>query len=315
MTSKLTTIALMITDRCNHNCYHCFRKSKSESVNFDISLINQLINRLDNRKVESVRLTGGEPFIIKDLHHIIEKLSNKDIDSSIITNGTLLSQEQIIKMANAGLNYIGFTIHSLKNENHDKLTSNKGSLKRLLKAIYLAAEIGLPIALYLPVSIYNCFEIYNLIEFAFNLPIIKLRILSLSPFGNARYLATLPDTKWFDIVNKIKRLKLDPTIPLYIQNIVQNNPNGDGCTIEPLKFINCDVNGYLYSCCILCSHSKFSIGNISELISEDWNYALNNIARRNQFLYDNKRYGELPCTEIGNFNKRRIYCPLQSERL
>lgn len=88
-------VRLAVTDRCNLRCFYCMPE---EGIPFaprrDIlsyEEMERLLHVLADMGVNKVRLTGGEPFVRRDLMLFIEKIAALDAIKTIAitTNGTL----------------------------------------------------------------------------------------------------------------------------------------------------------------------------------------------------------------------------------
>lgn len=96
-------VVVYITKNCNLNCKYCLQSYK-EPVNMSFATAKEIVKReiLNahnlNRKME-LRLMGGEPFmnfgLIKKLcEWVWSEYSSEDINVSIRTNGTLMSEDK-----------------------------------------------------------------------------------------------------------------------------------------------------------------------------------------------------------------------------
>ena len=64
-------IMLQITERCNLKCAHCFVDSESTGNEIPFEHIrNSIIPELIKNQVVKITLTGGEPFVHKDIEKI-----------------------------------------------------------------------------------------------------------------------------------------------------------------------------------------------------------------------------------------------------
>src|SRR5262245_19593674 len=120
-------LRISVTDRCNFRCTYCmpFDEYKwierSEVLSFEE--IERVVHLFLGFGVQKVRLTGGEPLVRKDLHHLIARLSAIPglPDISLTTNGALLA-EQADGLFASGLRRINISIDTLKPERFKALT-------------------------------------------------------------------------------------------------------------------------------------------------------------------------------------------------
>ena len=88
-------LRLAITDRCNLRCFYCMPAHgiqylpKKEMLTYEE--MERIITLMASMGITKVRITGGEPFLRKDLIHFLEQLSNINgiTEWNITTNGVL----------------------------------------------------------------------------------------------------------------------------------------------------------------------------------------------------------------------------------
>jgi len=94
-----------VTGFCNMKCRHCMMESPSgrygEPTFQDVEYV---VEQFRQANVHSVQLTGGEPFLRKDILDIIELLTRNQICvRQIYTNGTLLTHHVLDSIKSMGL--------------------------------------------------------------------------------------------------------------------------------------------------------------------------------------------------------------------
>ena len=114
--------------------------------------------------VRSLKLTGGEPLLRRDLADLIMQMP-QDLNISLTTNGIFLA-EQAKSLAEAGLDRVNVSLDSLNSETYRAITGGReGDLEKVLAGIDVAKEAGLePIKLNVVVLKKNEAEIQDLIE-------------------------------------------------------------------------------------------------------------------------------------------------------
>jgi MoaA/NifB/PqqE/SkfB family radical SAM enzyme len=131
--SGLVNITLELTYRCNIKCEFCFLKD---------GLLNQRRDELTleeiDRLAEEARpfgasffLTGGEPFLRRDLPEIVGAIRRRGLKVGVNTNGLLVTPAMGRRIRDAGLSYIIFSLHGPK-EVHDCLERRKGSFDKVM---------------------------------------------------------------------------------------------------------------------------------------------------------------------------------------
>lgn len=115
---KLNTAYFHITDRCNLKCRGCYSYIENRNSKSDVSLQNAkiIIDNLKRNGINNLIISGGEPFLHKDIIEILEyakvKAGIKNI--SCITNGTADIDKYI--SASKFVNDISFSIDGYNSE-------------------------------------------------------------------------------------------------------------------------------------------------------------------------------------------------------
>ncbi|MBI4446635.1 MAG: GTP 3',8-cyclase MoaA [Acidobacteria bacterium] len=142
----LKDLRISVTDHCNYRCLYCMPLDdyvwfeKEELLTFEE--LTRVANVFVRLGVESIRLTGGEPLVRKDLHKLVQQLSTLQglKDLSLTTNGALLAEKAGALKA-AGLRRISISLDTLKPERFREITK-KGNLEEVLAGIAAAQHAG-----------------------------------------------------------------------------------------------------------------------------------------------------------------------------
>jgi len=161
---------------CNLNCIFCSIDaglSSKNQVDFVVEreyLVEEFKKLVDFKECDvEVHLgTQGEPLLYAEIVELIKDLSSiKKVKTiSMDTNGTLLTEELVDKLAEAGLTRINLSLNAMDKNLARKLAGCNYDIEKIKKiASYAAKKIELAIA---PVLVpgFNDDEIKKLIEFA-----------------------------------------------------------------------------------------------------------------------------------------------------
>ena len=152
------------TDFCNYSCSYCFvMKSYRQASFLDIQkVVDNIKHYFDIIKVRGrINLVGGEIFMCNYLQDVIDYIHFKGIDISIVTNGSLLTENFIVE--NKGKIYsIGISVDSLNQYTNictGRCTKNQTlSLEKLVKICKLIKKNGIKLKINHCVSKYNVNE-------------------------------------------------------------------------------------------------------------------------------------------------------------
>jgi cyclic pyranopterin phosphate synthase len=132
-------LRVSVTDRCNFRCQYCMPAEglpwlqRSELLTFEE--IERLVRVMVPLGVRSIRLTGGEPLVRRDLPKLVAMLSAVDglEDLSLTTNGYLLS-DMAGDLVAAGLRRINVSLDSLSRDRFFQIT-RRDSLPQVIEGL------------------------------------------------------------------------------------------------------------------------------------------------------------------------------------
>jgi radical SAM protein with 4Fe4S-binding SPASM domain len=121
-----------LTRRCNNHCLYCYNEGGAaeltRSSEMSTAEVTGIISRLhEETPVETIALSGGEPFLREDLPEILSFIRKTGITPVIISNGTLLSEEKVAATV-PDVTY-EVTLLSHKPQVHDHLAGRHGAWK------------------------------------------------------------------------------------------------------------------------------------------------------------------------------------------
>ncbi len=134
--TKPKTVTLTLTARCNLRCIMCDHWRLKNQKELSLKKIKEIINQIEKWGIEEIELSGGEPFMRKDIWKIINYISSKGIGMNITTNGTLLSEEQIKKIFKTKVNRLQISLDGI-NKTQDQIRGVKGTYKKVIKTVRL----------------------------------------------------------------------------------------------------------------------------------------------------------------------------------
>ncbi|AZQ58569.1 GTP 3',8-cyclase MoaA [Maribacter sp. MJ134] len=120
-------LRLAVTDRCNLRCNYCM---PSEGINFakndklfTIEELSKLSAILVSQGINKIRITGGEPFVRKDVMVLLAQLASmKGLeDISITTNATLIGP-YIDELKGLGIKNINVSLDAIDKATFERIT-------------------------------------------------------------------------------------------------------------------------------------------------------------------------------------------------
>lgn len=154
---RFKNLRLSLTDRCNLACMYCvgaddlrIRKQRLQSggkTDLEPWQYARMVARMHGLlKLNSVRLTGGEPLLYRNIEQLVAMLKELGIPEVNLTTNALLLADQAVKLKEAGLDRINVSLDAL-DERKFNLISRRKNVRRVLDGIEKAIEVGLPVKL------------------------------------------------------------------------------------------------------------------------------------------------------------------------
>ncbi|MCR5161187.1 MAG: radical SAM protein [Lachnospiraceae bacterium] len=135
-----------ITHRCNLRCSHCYQRDFSRELPAEqlCKVLGDYIAFLNGRSLHGqISLTGGEPLLHPAFFDLAEEIRRAGLSFSVLTNGTLLTEETAARLARLGPVFVQVSLDGLR-KNHEAIRG-KGSFDRALMGIDTAKRHGLTV--------------------------------------------------------------------------------------------------------------------------------------------------------------------------
>jgi molybdenum cofactor biosynthesis protein A len=141
---RVNYLRLAVTDRCNLRCFYCMPEdglnwlSRAELMSYEEMLRSCAL--LVKMGIEKIRITGGEPFVRKDIMKLLSGLSNLNglKELSMTTNG-VLTAPYVAEMKSLGISSVNLSLDTLDANRffaitrRDEFASVMATLDELLK--------------------------------------------------------------------------------------------------------------------------------------------------------------------------------------
>ena len=143
---QIKYVRLSVTDRCDLRCFYCMPEGfkgydePTDWLSFDE--IERVIASFTRLGVSSVRLTGGEPLVRKDLPLLAKRLAALPglDDLSLSTNATRLAKHAK-ELHDAGISRINVSLDTVDPAKFNHIT--KGKLNKVIEGLLEAKAVGM----------------------------------------------------------------------------------------------------------------------------------------------------------------------------
>ena len=280
----LGDVSIGVTSRCNLTCKHCYigeREQMSDELKTrEIKKFLKDVVALMGVKKE-LTLTGGEPFLREDIIEILDHAVSLGFQKIfVITNGTLLSRETVLKLSEFNEKFkrsdeegnkefaIQVSIDGFK-DTHEWVRG-KGTWEKAVEAVKLLKENKITTIMTMIVHDRNFRDIPKIIQLAKRLKV-PVNIESIIPIGKAKEhgLKVIPANKFIKYF--YSNIGDDPELA----NILIGNPFSTCIVVlrNLVKLRSCGAgsstvylhsNGDVYPCPLFQGLPEFMAGNIRE---------------------------------------------------
>ena len=140
-----TDLRISVTDRCNLRCTYCmpeevvFRPREELLTYEEIARVAAVASGLG---VRTIRVTGGEPLVRRDLAVLVRQLvGTPGVDEVALTTNGILLADQARALREAGLTRLNVSLDSLREEVFERITRRAG-VAQVLAGLAAAKRAG-----------------------------------------------------------------------------------------------------------------------------------------------------------------------------
>jgi MoaA/NifB/PqqE/SkfB family radical SAM enzyme len=117
-----------------------WKDSAKISEGLTLSELDSLFEDLRAFGSRMVQFTGGEPFLRKDLIDILRNAKNKGLETVIVTNGTLINEDNVLGLAN-NIDLVYVSLDAPSESQHEHIRGVSGIFNKITKSVKLLTDI------------------------------------------------------------------------------------------------------------------------------------------------------------------------------
>ena len=181
------------TNACNLRCKHCYQWRGRSLYPNELSLDEKLnvVDQVADMVVPILGISGGEPLVSPHLIPVIRHAKERGLWVTVATNGTLLSEEMVGKLKEAGVDYLEVSLDSADSHKHDAFRGVEGSWRRTVDGIKRAVKAGMDVGIASTITRLNLDELDDLYHLALLLDVRKFFAFNFIPTGRGRESASI----------------------------------------------------------------------------------------------------------------------------
>lgn len=158
---------LELTRRCNFSCRHCYlRGVPAPGRELDTRQVFALIDQLVEAGCLYIGLSGGEPFLRHDMASIVWHAVSAGMLVTIQSNASLIDARLAAALARRPPRRLDISLYGYGEASYRQVTGVAGMSQRVLRAVELLWQRGLPLRLNVPLLAPLAGDLPRLREFA-----------------------------------------------------------------------------------------------------------------------------------------------------
>jgi radical SAM protein with 4Fe4S-binding SPASM domain len=186
---QLRTIYLFLTRKCNLSCQHCYIEGvgPARDQDFDLDTIKGLIDRAIPHGLKKVKVSGGEPFVRRDVMDVLKCLDERGLEIVLETNGTLFAPDTVEQLAALRKFTVFISLDHADEAAHDKFRGLDGSYRKTVRVLREMGQTAIQSVVTTTAMRYNYDSVVPIADMVLDWGIKRHRtLLNIHPLGNAR---------------------------------------------------------------------------------------------------------------------------------
>lgn len=179
----LKQVYYAITDGCNLRCPYCYASSeKCLPGELTTAESLDLVTQVADIGAVKITFTGGEPMLRKDLFQVVEHANRSGLQSSIITNATMIRTRETAQRFADLFTSVTVSVDGGSAESHDP-TRGKGAFDKTYRALQLLNQVGVTPSINHIVTSDNVERLEEFATFAEGIDIKSIRLMNHNDLG------------------------------------------------------------------------------------------------------------------------------------
>jgi MoaA/NifB/PqqE/SkfB family radical SAM enzyme len=251
-------ILISPTMRCNLRCEGCYAGDYSQRDDLPYEVIDRVMNEAKELGIYFVTVLGGEPFIRRDLWDLYEK--HHDIYFMVYTNGTLLDQAAVDRMAALGNVAPMLSIEGLEAETDAR--RGEGTYRTLMVTMDRLHAAGVPFGFSSMVTRHN---VDTIVGDELNDMLIEKGVFVgwhflYMPVGRDPDLDLMPTPAQRDLLRREGAARLRATKPVFVVDFWNDAPYVGGCIAGGREYLHINSQGGVEPCIF----THFAVDNVKD---------------------------------------------------
>ena len=276
----LSEISLEITWQCLQNCVHCSSGASSNAR--DLLSRDDIIQAATDFKLlggKKIELSGGEPFLHKDIESLLPIIKKLDLQVHIFTSGTFCKDSEwketlaknikLVKLAK--VDKVIFSLHGSNAKTHDDIVKLTGSFGHAVEFMRALVKEKVRVGIHFVPMTSNFEELKDLVDFADNVGVEDVSVLRFVPQGRGEKNKISLMLKKEEVAELVELLAIEKTKRKMVKvgshldfTFLIDKSKPKACTAGITKCL-VEANGNIIPCAVFKGMEKnFVAGNIQK---------------------------------------------------
>ncbi|MCK5313301.1 MAG: radical SAM protein [Desulfobacteraceae bacterium] len=146
---QLSGVSMEMTRKCNFACKHCFCANPSfvgkTEKELEYKEWEKIAGQIADEGVLFLTITGGEPLLSAYFKKKWIELKKKGFLLTLFTNGSLINNNMVDFFSEWTPLEVSITLYGASEETYQKVTGCKGMFKKVMDALDLISDCGIPL--------------------------------------------------------------------------------------------------------------------------------------------------------------------------
>ncbi|MDA8299295.1 MAG: radical SAM protein [Deltaproteobacteria bacterium] len=250
------------TMHCNLKCYGCYSANYTRSDKLSFEKINEIIDEGKKFGIFFYTISGGEPFVRKDLFDILER--NNDCYFQIYTNGSLIDGKTAERLSNLGNVFPCISVEGFENETDER--RGNGHFKKVVTAMNNLKDNGVLFGFSATATRYNNELIVSdeFIDFYIKQGAFLGWYFNYIPIGREPDVNLMPTPEQRNFRRK-RVVEIRETKPIVVADFWNDGVLSHGCLSGGRVYLHVNANGGVEPCVF----AQFAADNIFDKSMEE----------------------------------------------
>jgi MoaA/NifB/PqqE/SkfB family radical SAM enzyme len=255
----MISLVFVTTTECNLACPHCLRGNVSPQ-HLPLSIAQKAIEGAKKYGIESIHLTGGEPFLYHPIDLLFDLISQSGAQMTISTNGMLLSQNtQLIEKHKKSIRRLHISLDSCIPEAYEKIRG-RGAFQKVLAAFEFCRIHKVSFGVNVCLNPFSKDSVADIAKFAKKQGAAQIIFTTVLPCTNARQNSMILEEaerkKLHEEILRIQRFAAIDIfkllyVPIFVGEMIFASKDFVMCATQSLRTVAVDVDGSIHFCCAL----------------------------------------------------------------